>query len=225
MLIIEILYSISPLIPVLQFYLLAYHAEDYRGFLLFLLREVWKSGGFARGPYDVSSPLPDVQALNGNGLYFIFWSAYANADDIKKQDQIYPLYIGITGRTFKQRLLEHIDHGVVDKITSGDWPTEKGIVNLKPIVYVVNIPLPVAKFLESVFLSAFDFPMNVEENNKMRGGMQIKKSESVENGYSYFLQHYEIIMSSLKEVQTLVSQDEVSRSVPQIDHYQFKGLQ
>ena len=71
----------------------------------------------------------------GAGLYFLFWSAYDNPDNIEKQDQIYPLYVGITGRSFGIRFKEHITRGVVSQITSGKWPKEGGIRNLNIIAY------------------------------------------------------------------------------------------
>ena len=138
-------------------------------------------------------------SLQSSGLYFIFWSAYEDADDTKKQDRIYPLYVGITGRTFKERFEKHIDRdsGVIYKITNHQWPKKGEIASSQVIAYLVNMPLPVAKFFESVFLSAFNFPMNVVENGGMRGGIQITKSETVEVGFSLMQEHYEIAKSQL----------------------------
>ena len=166
-------------------------AEDYRGFLLYLLREVW-----GKQPHDVYQA---AETLTSHGLYFFFWSAYKDANNVNKQDQIYPLYVGITGRTFKQRFKEHIRDGVVNKITSGQWPKQKGITNLRLIVYAVDMPLPVAKFFESVFLYAFDFAMNSDENEGERQGIQITESLSVSDGYDTFKEGYEYIMTSFTD--------------------------
>ena len=195
------------------------HAEDYRGFLLYLLREIWKE--MTKGPYDIDVA---AETLEGNGLYFLFWSAYKNADDIGKQDQIYPLYVGITGRTFKKRFKEHIKDGVVDKIRSGQWPKEKGIVDLPLIVaYVVDMPLPVAKFFESVFLYSFDFAMNVEENGEERAGIQIQKTQTVDIGYSHFKDGYDYIKSYFTSIDEMVSRDEIGKGAHELHHYEAEA--
>ena len=176
------------------------HAEDYRGFLLWLLREVWK--GNTSGPYDIDTA---AEKLEGNGLYFLFWSDYPNADDDKHQDQIYPLYVGITGRSFKQRFKEHIKDGVVHKIRNGLWPKAQGVVNLPLIVaYVVDMPLPVAKFFESVFLYSFDFAMNVEENGKKRDTLQFQHKWKVEDGISRFQNGYQYIKTWFNDIDKMV---------------------
>ena len=165
---------------------------------MYTLREVWGAE-----PYNVD----DVANTNSlvskaNGLYFFFWSVDGNANDIKKQSGIYPLYVGITGRTFRERFNEHIknDNGVVNKITSKEWPTE-GMTNLPLIVaYVVQIPLPVAKFYESVFLNSFNFAMNRAENEGRRSGIEVTIQRSVDDGYKHFIKGYDITMSYFKDL-------------------------
>ncbi|CAB4039496.1 Hypothetical predicted protein [Paramuricea clavata] len=183
------------------------HAEDCRGFLLYTLREVW-----GVKPYNVLD-VANTNSLvsNAKGLYFFFWSVYkdvGHADDIKKQSEIYPLYVGITGRTFRERFKEHInyDNGVVNKIsTSKEWPTE-GMKNLPLIVaYVLDIQLPVAKFYESVFLNSFNFAMNRAENEGRRPGIEVTTPQSVDKGYEHFIKGYEITMSYFNGLHDKVS--------------------
>ncbi len=190
------------------------HAEDYRGFLLWLLREVWKDN--TKGPYDIDTA---AEKLEGEGLYFLFWSAYPGADDYQYQDKIYPLYVGITGRSFKQRFKEHIKDGVVHKIRNGLWPKEKGITNLPLIVaYVVNMPLPVAKFFESVFLYSFDFAMNVEENRKERDTFQFQHNWKVEDGISRFQNGYQYIKTWLNELDKMVPEEIMKENYNKSDY-------
>jgi hypothetical protein len=164
-------------------------------------------------------------SLQHRGLYFIFWSAYEDADDIEKQDQIYPLYVGITGRTFKQRFEEHIKKktGVIYKINKHQWPKKGGMANLQVIAYVVNMPLPVAKFFESVFLGSFNFPMNVEENGGMRDEIQITKSETVQDGFSLMQEHYGIIKSELDDSGKYISINNIKLDT--LEYYNFKYSQ
>jgi hypothetical protein len=172
-------------------------AENYRGFLLYLLREVIPKSNFeSSGPHN-----PDffeLGKLDGKGLYFLFWSTHNNADDIDVQTEIYPLYVGVTGRTFQQRFEEHESKkdGVVYKIKKREWPNADEPIqsDLRMVVaYVVEMPLPVAKCFESMFLSLFDFAMNVQENGEERQGIQITETQTVQDGYSKFKEKYDEI--------------------------------
>ena len=193
---------------VFQFYLSGRYAEDYRGFLLHLLDKDWRSAGFVEGPFTVSSQIlnkeDSKEMFKGNGLYFIFGYKYI--------DYNYPLYIGITGRTFRQRLKEHtwLKNPIKWIKTRNQWNRESR-VKIKLIAYLVNMPLPVAKFFESVFLSAFDFPENDQENNGVRTTINALASKSVEDGRTHFLEKLSPILPNLEKHINLI--------------YQFKKLQ
>ena len=189
-------YTVSAPIQVLQFYLSGTNAEDYRDFLLHLLKKDWKSDE-VKWPYQSFSK-QELNVLNnakfkGHGLYFIF------GRQDKKEDQNYPLYIGQTGNTFEQRIEDHIENWLenpmyMDTEKQSDGKTD---IMLTPIAYLVNMPLPVAKFFESVFLSTFDFPKNNQENNGVREEIWIRHSQSVAAGRELFLKNVERIISNL----------------------------
>ena len=180
----------------------------------------------AGGPYDVIKDFDKPNLQNSNGLYFLFWSDSKYPNGITQQYKIFPLYVGITGRTFTKRFQEHIknENGVINDIIEGYWPWEKQQKPEKVVAYVVNLPIPVAKFFESVFLSSFDFPMNKEENNGMRGGFQKTKSKSVEDGYNHFMEKYEKVKKSLIEADNKLSPKNVKKSKEIMNNYQFQSL-
>jgi hypothetical protein len=85
------------------------------------------------------------------------------------------------------------------------------------------MPLPVAKFFESVFLSAFNFPMNVEENGGMRGGIQITTSETVEDGFNRMQEHYQSIKLELDDSGKYISINNIKLDT--LEYYNFKYSQ
>lgn len=100
-------------------------AEQCEGFLLFLLREQLE----AKGPFEIEArdDINHNNTLNGKGVYFIFWSEHGNYGDGNNQNGIYPLYVGITGNSFKVRLRQHQtdrEAGVIYKVLNNIWPTE-----------------------------------------------------------------------------------------------------
>ena len=99
------------------------------------------------------------------GLYMFF---------IELGSSKYPINMGVTSRNFRQRFLEHHNspNGVIHKFIDGNFPQ-----NIPPhlrsqlLLKVKCIPLSYsmqAKLMESVFLAAFDFCLNTEENDHTR---------------------------------------------------------
>ena len=164
-----------------------------------MLREIWETDG----PIEIGNAVPAGHpAFDKKGVYFIFWTSLANYDDSDNQDQIYPVYVGITGRTFAQRFTEHInrDTGVIHRIKNTLWPTTGNIHGLtKVIVYLIDVPLPVAKFLESTFLAAFDFAMNTEENQGLRTGLEQDDAEEARAGYKRFVDVQEELLKYITD--------------------------
>jgi hypothetical protein len=194
------------------FYLSAI-AEEYRGFVLFLLREIWQPAGLCKGPFVLKNVAVEDNTWNAagwakknirvmlqrNGLYFLFL-AYDGQNSLSK---IYPLYVGITGVSFKHRFSMHIQKhsGVVYKIRQRIWPRPP-LVAFPPriVAYLVDIPRHVAAFYESLFLSLFDFAMNREENGGIRDQLQInKRPKTVKDGYTYFLERYNKLKAILEK--------------------------
>jgi len=107
------------------------------------------------------------------GLYMFFVSP--------KDSQgycLYPIYVGYTSRTFDERFKEHASKkkGVFEKFfINGQPETCFQGVKKKCDLYVMELPMDprVAKLLESVFLEAFDFALNTEENGKERKSVEL----------------------------------------------------
>ena len=90
------------------------------------------------------------------GVYLIY---------LQKDGKKYPVYIGFTSRTFRGRLREHASTpaGVIDCLLSEAQPKRFEIRTIS-----VSLDYIAAKMLESIFLQAFDFPLNKSENLKGR---------------------------------------------------------
>ena len=99
------------------------------------------------------------------GVYFICCSTVKN--------DIYPVYVGVTSQSFKDRLTGHKGKGgVLSDIHCNKW--ELGFCD-DFLLYVKAADPPAAKFLESTFLAAFDFARNKAENGEKRE--ELVKSE------------------------------------------------
>ena len=81
----------------------------------------------------------------------------------------YPIYVGITRRNFRQRFKEHYASGVINNYNTGDFPKNVPPIRLPLKVMCVSIPYPaITKLVESIFLAAFNFCLNTEENGDIR---------------------------------------------------------
>ena len=149
--------------------------------------------------------------MSHSGLYFFFLSTHnddSDVNDINKQGNIYPFYVGKTDETFQRRFTRHSNDpaGILYKIRKNGLKTNTGHLNSPRIVaYVIDMPLPVAKFFESLFLSLFDFAMNKEEN----GGehelqLQSTNPKTVQDGREYFAVGYNKIKTNLENTISLV---------------------
>ena len=118
----------------------------------------------------------DILKING-GIYFI---CCENTDK-----GTYPVYVGMTGQTFNERLKQHRrEKGVLAEIYSEGW--EKNFCQIFTL-YVMAADIPTAKFLESTFLDAFDFARNKEENSKTKARPLVTDGFDVD-GKTHFLE-------------------------------------
>ena len=105
-----------------------------------------------------------------------------------------PEYIGITGRNFKERISRHMTSGIANKI-------RKRIEKPDVIVSTIPMDLPVAKFFESVFLEAFDFRMNTEENGQIRKNYDFKgRAKYPAEGFRVFKIKYDRAFSKMQSL-------------------------
>ena len=135
-------------------------------------------------------PFPTEWSTEG-GLYLIV--AKINQKNI-------PEYIGITGRNFAVRMSEHMAIGKTAQQIK-DRKEKPGV-----IVYTISLRLPVAKFFESVFLDAFDFPMNKEENGNRRFTYMTKgRAHSVKEGLNEFKTKYVLAFSEVESFEKTIN--------------------
>lgn len=131
------------------------YAEIATEFLRWCLKIVFKDDQV----HEITDK-PKTQILFYESGMYIIWD-----------EELLPVYIGITGRTFADRFQEHINSG---KITT------------KMFASMIQMKLPVAKFLESTFLTAFNFARNEQENDKVRELELEQNKISVQDGKKKF---------------------------------------
>ena len=156
------------------------YAEKNGPFIFWCVNKIW---GYLPD-YSVSSPQQIQQPPNNQrGLYIFF---------IELGPFKYPIYIGITSRNFRQRFVEHHNspNGVIYRFIHGNFPQNtqphlRSQLLLKVICIPLSYPMQ-AKLMESVFLSAFDFCLNTEENGHIRVNIDANHQFPVEESKSGF---------------------------------------
>ena len=156
------------------------YAEKNGPFIFWCVNKIW---GYLPD-YSVSSPQQIQQTPNNQrGLYIFF---------IELGPFKYPIYIGITSRNFRQRFVEHHNspNGVIYRFIHGNFPQNtqphlRSQLLLKVICIPLSYPMQ-AKLMESVFLSAFDFCLNTEENGHIRVNIDANHQFPVEESKSGF---------------------------------------
>lgn len=160
------------------------YAEKNGDFIFYVFEKQW--GKFA--PDEVTEEnMKKIGSKGDRGLYLFF----VESTMTKKR---YPVYIGYTGRTFGERFYEHAtrENGViykvlVSKVFGGSY---------KLFVYTHSLSPVTAKVVESIFLKAFDFALNTEENGKLHN-LDLSKEFSKEVSYDDFKLTYQNIMGEL----------------------------
>lgn len=113
----------------------------------------------------------------------------------------YPIYIGITGRNFRKRFQEHLVDGVIDKWCNGQFPINDPPIRLplKAILVPIGYNMQ-AKLMESVFLKAFDFCLNSQENYVVRTELDVGTIFRPEDSKENFDIIFNNIMQEIKDV-------------------------
>lgn len=120
----------------------------------------------------------------------------------------YPIYVGYTGNNFYDRLRQH---GVRDRVGNLQINNDLPINQLCVDVFPCDAG---AKTLESLFLKAFNFALNSEENDGARGSLDLSQRnnfakskailrqvwEETEKGY---LEMKQVIQRMEEAIQTL----------------------
>jgi len=117
--------------------------------------------------YD--SPLRNMDDINREtyrntkGLY-VFYMKNSTGSVAPR----YPIYVGVTGRSFYERFYEHATTatGQIKKVWDGNYP--QNVHGYQLYVWTLSASHISAKYLESVFLEAWNFPLNKSENGAER---------------------------------------------------------
>lgn len=121
----------------------------------------------------------------------------------------YPIYVGITRRNFRQRFKEHYDKdgGVIQKYNSGNFPTNRPPIQLPLKVMCMSSPFPMSKLIESIFLAAFNFCLNTDENGDIRTNLDTGDQYSVVTSKPLFDITFDNIMKEIKTFYDKYKQD------------------
>ena len=146
-------------------------AEINSPFIFWCVRKIWGSCP----SYEVSTEEEINNTPNNKSGVYIFY--------LDSGPTQYPIYVGVTSRNFRQRFKEHYKNGVINLYVSGEFPKNIPPIRLplKAICLDTHYPMQ-SKLMESVFLAAFDFCLNEEENGKVRltidTGNQLRPEDS-----------------------------------------------
>ncbi|OWF36057.1 hypothetical protein KP79_PYT06533 [Mizuhopecten yessoensis] len=139
-------------------------------------------------------PISDLNTIPTTCGLYVF---YVKFNPTSKER--YPIYAGITRRSFRQRFKEHDSPGgVIYKVANGEFP--KNFRNLSLHAYLVNFPAVTSKFIESVLLEAFDFCLNTDENVGIRDNLDIDDQFPAEDSKHNFDISWGNIIGSIQEV-------------------------
>ena len=144
----------------------------------------------AQGQVEISDP---SFAKENKGVYII--SAKGSSSNGQRQWSI-PIYIGITKRSFLQRIREHIEKGVIQKVLHGEvhfleayHPRRQAVVNHLQVAMFQGLRPMIAKLYESIFLDAFNFPLNALENGEVRSDIMVFNNQDDFDTGSYHALH------------------------------------
>ena len=165
---------------------------------------------------DQSLSLKEVNTGGENGSgrrgVYVFYAKVKQG----QRDSYIPIYIGITSRSFKQRFAEHKRDGVIQKyndrtqqnpdpylVTDANLPLHHW--SLAVAEFEVGTPM-VAKMYESIFLAAFNFPLNTEENGGARPDIRLFDHQNKPcDSFRIFTTAHHQLMKDLESVQGFFS--------------------
>jgi len=95
----------------------------------------------------------DLRKFSGHhgGLYLF----YMKPDP--QSELRYPVYVGVTKQSFKERFQRHSDHGIIKKVWQGEFP--KNECGLGLYAYCTHYQGKAAKRIKSILLDTFDFAL------------------------------------------------------------------
>jgi len=170
-------------------------AELNGPFIGYILGKIF--GGSVNYRQVTPQNMQNIGSPNYEGLYVFFVK-------FRKEQHYCPIYVGYTSRNFCQRFREHATNGVIYKFQNGQI---RATVDFHPVggaqavcdLYVSEFgcDAPAAKLLESVFLKAFNFALNVAENGQERDTVETSVRKTPEQSYDFFVPAFENVMQDV----------------------------
>lgn len=160
------------------------YAEQNGAFLFYVFEKQWEE----QSPDQVTiANMKSVGSKHECGLYLFFLESTTTT-------KRYPVYIGYTGRTFHDRFYEHAtrENGVIYKILVSKVFGS----SYRLFVHTHSLSPVTAKVVESIFLQAFNFALNTDENGSLHD-LDISKEFKEGASYDDFKITYQNIMSEL----------------------------
>ncbi len=132
------------------------NAEHYAQLIQFTWQYLGAKQYLLQGDLQaVSQRIPNL-GLTGTGIYSLWIkTSFQNSHYV-------PTYLGYTSRPIRTRLAEHARFGKIRELYAGlpDGASTTGGVG----ILALDLPTPMARAMESVFLEAFDFAQNTADN-------------------------------------------------------------
>ena len=174
-------------------------AELNGPFVVHILQEVFVS--FV--PHQVTEQNKrNVGSTMAGGLYMFFVMPQGS-----QEERYCPIYVGYTSRTFRKRFREHADNGVIRKFFDGQLRTTVKGAQKACYLYVSEFQCdaPAAKLLESVFLKAFNFALNVEENGAARDTVEVAEDNQLGTSYEVFVPQFTRVMEDVNTMKDRIN--------------------
>ena len=177
-------------------------------FIVKYIREI-----FNRDSKEFKVVVAEKNMLDDNtkkeGLYMLFVSPKG-----VQVDRLHPIYVGYTSRPFDVQFKEHArkEKGVLEKFfTRGEPEITLQGVKKECDLYVIELPLDprAAKLLESVFLEAFDFTLNTEENGPKRKSVELSAAVGPLLSKAIFTQAWQTVTQDVRTMIHVASIDSV----------------
>ena len=160
------------------------YAEYHRDFLENILKKLFGGDVFDKHVLEVQEIDEENRGINqakkDTGLYMFY---------VKPGNKFCPIYVGYSasGSGFYGRFKVHAQSGVVKKFFHKDYPLYcRGGFGRYPChptfpLYVIQLPCKAttAILLEKLFLEAFDFALNAENNGDARDTLELGGQESL----------------------------------------------
>ena len=160
------------------------YAEHHGSFLENILKKLFGGDVFDKHVLEVQKMdegnRGGSQARKGQGLYMFY---------VKPGNMFCPIYVGYSasGSGFYGRFNVHTQSGVVEKFFHESNPLNyRAGFTLYPChqmspLYVIQLPCKatIAILLEKLFLEAFDFALNIENNGDARGTLKLASQQSL----------------------------------------------